>query len=153
MDVAGLAGQYRVDDQQRNGNHQAEGGCIHRHGDTRGQEVRFFRGIGVCNCGKRLDQAHDCAEQAEQRRDTRSQCYVWRALFEARHDLHHALFHRDLNVFATADCALQGQPHVQHLRDRRIVFAGQPASLVEFAFRQQRLYVLPHLLVLVGHQR
>jgi Zn-dependent peptidase ImmA (M78 family) len=30
-----------------------------------------------------------------------------RALFEARHDLHHALFHRDLDVLAAPHGALQ----------------------------------------------
>ena len=46
---------------------------------------------------------------------------VARTLLELRHDLHHALLHRDLDVFAAPHGALTLEPHVQELRDRGVV--------------------------------
>jgi hypothetical protein len=142
-----------VNDQERNCDHQAECRCVHRYRNTGRQQVGFLGRIRVGDCGKGLDQSHDGAEQAEQCRDAGCECDVWRPFLETRHDFHHALFHRDLDILTTAHSALQRQPHVEYLRDCRFILAGHGAGFIELAFCQQRLNLFPDDTILPGHDR
>jgi hypothetical protein len=93
--------------------HQPEGGGVHRDRDAGRQQVGLLGRVGVGHRGERLDQADDRAEQAEQRRDVRGERDVRRALLELRDDLHHALFHRDLDVLAAPHRALPREAHAE----------------------------------------
>ncbi len=100
-----------MEQQERDGRHQAEGGGVHGNGNTAGEHIGLLGGIGLGHGGKGGDQTDDGPEQAEQGGDVGQGCEVGRALFQAGHGFHNALFHGQFNIVPAL-----GLTHTRHPR-------------------------------------
>jgi hypothetical protein len=77
-------------------------------------------GVDAGHRGEGLDQPDDGAQQADQRDHVGEGGQVVRALFQPRHDLHHALLHRGVDLFAAVragSAAQAAQPVADDLAD------------------------------------
>jgi hypothetical protein len=59
-------------------------------------------------------------------------------------NLHHALFHGDLDVFSPPDRTHAGQTHPEHLRNNGFVLVDHLPDLVELALCQHGMDQIPH---------
>ncbi len=146
-DLGGARLQERVDQQERNRDHQREGGVVHRDRDRGGQQFRLLGRVDVGHRRERLDQADDGAEQADQRDHVGEGRDVVRALLEPRHDLHHALLHRGVDVLAASGRLQALDAVADDLADRDVGVAGRGLRLVEASALQQRQHLVPQLAV------
>jgi hypothetical protein len=140
-----------MNEQHRHRGHETKGRTVHGHRDARREQIRLLRRIDGGDRRERADEPHHRAEKSQQRCKIGKRCEVVRALLEARHDLHEALFHRLLDVVAAARRLNAREPVIQDLRDRGVRLRGDLHHLAEVALGEQRHDVVPQVAVL--HRR
>src|SRR5262249_8400146 len=129
--------------QQRHRGHQTERRAVHRHRDARREQVGLLRRVDGGDRREGADEAHDRAEQSEQRREVGEGREVVRALLELRHYLHQALFHRLLDVIAAPRRLNAREPVIENVGNRRVGLRGRRRDLTKVALREQRHYLVP----------
>src|SRR5450432_375667 len=149
-DLARLGLQERVDQQERNRDHQRERGVVHRDRDRRREHLGLLGGVDLRHGREALDQADDGAEQSDQRDHVGEGGDVVGALLEARHDFHHAFFHRRVEVFAPAGALHPRQAVVDDLADGSVGVRGDALHVLELALLQHRQHLCPDLAVLAA---